>query len=250
MLDDIDGTPRRRLQAKLELAWPMLQLQAQRLWGSSYVRQVYPEYLKTMHGVVRSAVHLMEKAIEACQRLPDSDPLKAPLIHYFSKHMEEERGHDIWILEDYEATGGNRADVLQQMPSALMASFVGAQYYWMFHYHPITLVGHIAALEGYHPPLGFAQRLSELTQYPMEAFRAIARHEKLDITHRRELYAFIDDLPLSKTDEKAMGLSGLHTMKSAAEVLSDLCERSEAQFAGTGWSCANSPADLPRPREG
>ena len=54
-----------RLRAKLELAIPAVRAASERIWTSSSVRELYPVWLATMHGVVRSAVPLMETAVRA-----------------------------------------------------------------------------------------------------------------------------------------------------------------------------------------
>ena len=98
------------------------------------------------------------------------------------------------------------------MPSPRVATLVGAQYYWLRHAHPVSLLGHMGVVEGYSPPPGLADRLQELTGYPRDAFRAIRRHERLDIKHKRELYELIDRLPLTPEHERLMGMAGLHTI--------------------------------------
>ncbi|MDH4394108.1 MAG: hypothetical protein QE278_00385 [Limnobacter sp.] len=221
------NTPSLRLKAKLDMAFPVLQAQAAQLWNSPFVRDLYPVYLQNMYMVVRSGVPLMHAAIQTANYFSESDKMLNRLIGYLTHHMEEERGHDHWLLEDYEATGGNPDALQLQMPSSQVATLVGAQYYWIYHYHPVTLMGHIAALETYHPPKGFAKHLSGLTGYPMHAFRAIARHEKLDIVHKRELYKLIDELKLTEQQERSIGLSGLHTMQTAVDVLADIYEKSK-----------------------
>ena len=37
---------------------------------------------------------------------------------------------------------------LRQIPSSQVATLVGAQYYWLRHYHPISLLGHMMVMEG------------------------------------------------------------------------------------------------------
>jgi hypothetical protein len=209
-----------RLRAKLELAYPAVQATAGRIWSSPHVRELYPAYLATMHGVVRSAVPLMEAALARCREL--EDPVAAALVPYFEHHAPEEAGHDAWLLEDLEALGGDPAAALAAIPSARVATLVGAQYYWLRHVHPVSLLGHMAVVEGYSPDVGFAARLQELTGYPADAFRAIRRHERLDIRHKRELYAAIDALPLTREHEELMGISGLHTMQAAIDVFAQV----------------------------
>jgi hypothetical protein len=172
-----------------------------------------------MHMIVRSAVPLLEAAFERARCLPESDPIGEELATYLESHIEEERGHDRWLLQDLEVAGGDVAESLRTIPPPQVASFVGAQYYWVRHHHPVSLLGHIAVVEGYHPPAGFAARLQSLTGFPRQAFRAIERHERLDVHHKRDLFALIDRLALSPEHEQLIGISALHTMQGGIAVL-------------------------------
>ncbi|MGZ8240049.1 MAG: iron-containing redox enzyme family protein [Methylobacter sp.] len=216
------NTPSKHLSTKLDLAYPTLSAHAQRIWDSPNVRELYPIYLRTMHMIVRSAVPLMQAAIVQARARGSADKLATGLISYLTRHIKEESGHDIWLLEDLEATGADQRVTLNCIPPPHVAMLVGAQYYWLRHHHPISLLGHITALESYHPPAGFAKRLSNLTGYPIEAFRAISRHETLDVFHKRELYEVIDELPLKREHEKMMTISGLHTLQAGIDVLTDI----------------------------
>ena len=80
----------------------------------------------------------------------------------------------------------------------------------------------MAVVEGYSPPPGLADRLQQLTGHPREAFRAIRRHERLDVKHKRELYETIDSLSLSPEHEQLMGIAGLHTMQAAIDVFAEI----------------------------
>jgi hypothetical protein len=211
-----------RLRAKLELAYPAVRASSERIWCSPFVRELYPVYLATMHGVVRSAVPLLEAACERARALAPDDEVAAGLVPYLAHHAPEEAGHDRWLLQDLEALGGDPGEPLRRIPSTRVATLVGAQCYWLRHHHPVSLLGHMAFVEGYPPQPGFAERLRELTGYPAEAFRAIRRHERLDIGHRRELYETIDSLPLRPEHETLIGLSALHTMSSAIEVFEEI----------------------------
>ncbi len=217
------NTPGARLQFKLSLAYPAVSATSERIWTSPHVRELYPVYLTTMHGVVRSAVGLMTAAIDSCRARPD-DELCEHLIPYFEHHAPEEAGHDEWLLEDLAAIGGDAEAARTQVPSANVATLVGCQYYWLRHLHPVSLLGHMAVMEGYSPSPGFADRLQELTGYPPEGFRAVRRHEKLDVKHKRELYETIDALPLTDEHERIIGMSGLHTMQAAVDVFAQVLE--------------------------
>jgi hypothetical protein len=214
------STASERLRGKLDLAYPLLRVTAEKIWSGPRVRELYPVYLATMHGIVRSAVPLIDAAAERAREL--DDPVARALVPYFEHHGPEEAGHDVWLLEDLEALGGDRAAAAAAIPTANVAEMVGAQYYWLRHVHPVSLLGHMAVVEGYSPDVGFSNRLQEATGYPADAFRAIRRHERLDIRHKRELYEAIDALALDESHEALMGLSGLHTIQSAAKVFAQI----------------------------
>jgi hypothetical protein len=215
-------TAAQRLQFKLDLAYPALAAASGRLWSDERVREIYPLYLEIWHGVVRSAVPLIAAACERAKVLAPDDEVAAMLVPYFEHHGPEEAGHDVGRLEDLEATGGDRSDALARIPSPRVATLVGAQYYWLRHAHPVSLLGHMGVVEGYSPPLGMADRLQGLTGYPREAFRAIRRHERLDIKHKRDLFELVDRLPLTAEHERLIGVAGLHTIQAAIDVAEEI----------------------------
>jgi hypothetical protein len=212
------ATASARLSAKLDLVHGAFGAYARKLWSGPDARIVYPVYLRVMHAVVRSAVPLMEAALAETAR-GGADVLTIALGDYYAHHKKEEAGHDRWLLEDLAETGHDPSEAEDQIPPPAVASMVGAQYYWIRHFHPVALLGHIAAIEAYHPPAGFARRLADVTGYPMTAFRAIARHEVLDIHHRRDLFELIDRIPLKAQHEKMMAVSGMHTVEAGIDVL-------------------------------
>jgi hypothetical protein len=207
---------------KLDFAYPALRASSERIWSSPLLRELYPVYLSTMHGIVRTPVALMEAALGRARELAPDDDVAAGLVPYLAHHAPEEKGHDRWLLEDIEALGGDPLEPLRRVPSAHVAAFAGAQYYWLYHHHPVALLGHMAVIEGYPPQVGFSERLRELTGYPAEAFRAIRRHEHLDIRHRQELYEAIDSLPLQREHETMMAISAFHTVRAAIDVFEEI----------------------------
>jgi hypothetical protein len=214
-----------RLQQKLELAYPALSATANRIWSSPKVALLYPEYLCTMHTIVRSSVPLMEAALERAWTLAEEDDVAAGVARYLSGHVHEETGHDKWILEDLEAVGADPKEPLRRAPSPRVAAVVGAQYYWLRHYHPVALLGHIAVMEGFPPTPGFAELLAQRTGYPKTAFRALARHARLDVRHREALYETIDSLPLGREHEEMLGISALHTIRGLIDVFEEVADR-------------------------
>ena len=105
-----------------------------------------------MHWIVRASVPLMETARKrALAEMPSRDPVAATVATYFEKHIDEEEGHDEWLLEDLEALGAIAQTCSDRPPSPTVAGVIGAQYYWILHFHPVALLGYSMLLEGYAP---------------------------------------------------------------------------------------------------
>ena len=76
-----------------------------------------------------------------------------------------------------------------------IAALIGAVYYWIFHFHPVAVLGYLE-LEAYHPSVSGVEQLIERTGLPREGFRQLLLHAKLDVAHARELHRVLDSLPL------------------------------------------------------
>lgn len=146
---------------------------SRRLIRDPRVADLYPEYLVTLHFVIRASVPLMGAAHERAVELMEGDPVSALLAPYFEEHIPEERDHDEWLLEDLEVLGKDRLSILARPPSPAVAAAVGAQYYWILHYHPVALLGHIGVLEGYPPTIEMLDDLVERTGHSRAAFRTL-----------------------------------------------------------------------------
>lgn len=213
------------LRAKIGAASPALTTAASRLWSAPSPRERYADYLYAMHGVVRSSVPLLQAALVRCREVPD-DGSAATLARYYATHIAEERGHDEWLRQDITAAGHDPDDALRKVPSASVAALAGAQYYWIRHYHPVMLLGYIAALEGQPPSPGLPARLAAATGYPLSAFRALSGHAAADPGHGEEVFRILDLLPLTAAQQAAVGVSALHTVAGAVRLLLELAARS------------------------
>ena len=216
-----------RLRRKLELVLPLLVAEGRRLWEHPRIRELYPEYLIATHGVIRASIPLMERALERAQAVAADDPAAAGLAAYLEHHVDEERGHDDWLLEDLEVLGRTPEAVLSRVPSASVAALVGAQYYWIEHYHPVALLGYIGLLEGYPPAIGDVDALMARSGYEREAFRTLIRHSELDPLHAADFDEAVDRLPLTPGQSAVVGLSGLHSVTAFTRVIQDVIAQAE-----------------------
>lgn len=212
------------LRFKLSLTDDRYGRLTRRLWSHPRLTELYPRYLIRLHGVVRAGVPLMEAALEAARRLPDSDPLRAHLLAYYGEHIDEERDHDQWLLDDIVELGYARESVLAEVPSPLIASVVGAQYYWIRHAHPVALMGYLFLLEGNPPTVELVERIKEATGLPEVGFRCLRHHAVADVGHREDLYRAFDAMPLDRELEGLVGISATWSQHLLAESLEAMLE--------------------------
>jgi len=212
----------RRLRRKIELVLPDLIGASRRLILDPRIAELYPEYLFTVHCVIRASVPLMETARKRADELAAEDAVSAALAPYFEEHIPEERDHDEWLLDDLEVLGKDRSSILARPPSPTVAGAVGAQYYWILHYHPVALLGYIAVLEGYPPTIELMNDLVDRTGYSRAAFRTLIAHAELDPGHRQELDTLLDGLPLTHEQSTVMGLSAIASVQILALAIDEL----------------------------
>ena len=134
-----------------------LQSHASRYWhGGALARRVMA-FLILTHQVIRASVPLMQEAHRQSTQAFAGDPVAQGLAGYLAAHIDEERDHDAWLLEDIASAGVESDSVLANAPSANVAALVGAQYYWIRHHHPLGLYGRIPALGGLAHADGYAR---------------------------------------------------------------------------------------------
>ena len=214
-----------RLRAKMLLTLPALHAAGRRLWASDRIAELYPEYLFVTHGIIRASVPVMEAAQDRARALgAEGDRVAAGVAAYLAEHVEEERDHDAWLLDDIAELGLDRDAVLRRPPPPSVAAFVGAQYYWALHHHPVMIMGYIALLEGYPIEANEIARVRERTRYPPSAFRTLLKHGDLDPHHAAEFDSALDELPLDDADRAAVGLSALASIRMMTSVIEDLLE--------------------------
>jgi hypothetical protein len=211
-----------RLRGTVGLVSGELLRAGERLVRHPRIRELYPEYLFTIHCVIRASVPLMQTARERAQSMAPGDPVAAGLADYLAEHIEEERDHDEWLLDDLEAIGFERAAILARPPSPTVASAVGAQYYWVLHYHPVVLLGWIGLLEGYPPTPRLIDELKDRTGFGPDAFRTLAAHSELDPHHGDELFEALDRLPLTAQQSAAIGSNAISSVHRLARALEEV----------------------------
>lgn len=180
-------------------------------------------YLATGYHVARAMIPLMEAALVRARELAPGDPVAAGLATYLERHIPEEMHGDEpggATLDDLEALGVDPMALTTELPPPKIAALVGAQYFWIFHYHPVALLGFLE-LEAYHPHRPTLERLIEKSGLPRAGFRQLLLHAKLDVAHAKELHRVLDSMPLGLQHEELIGLSALQTVALLTDALLD-----------------------------
>ncbi len=102
------------------------------------------------------------------------------------EYMEEERGHEKWILDDIRALGGDADAVRNGEPGAACRIMVGYAYYAIEHVSPYAMLGSVHVLEGLSVLL--ANRLADSMKASLGlsddlGFSYLRSHGSLDMEH-------------------------------------------------------------------
>ena len=171
---------------------------------------------------MRATVPLLEAAAERARTLASGDAVAAALVPYFIEHAREELHHDDWLLEDMALLGVDPDEARSRHAPADVAAMIGAQYYWIYYSHPVSLLGCFAVLEGSPPEVEVLDAVATRTGIPRAGLRTLYKHAQLDPHHRDDLDALLDDLPLTPGHAATMGLSALTVVDQLGGILERL----------------------------
>lgn len=208
------------IRSKMQLTCHPANEAFSQFWARPDLAEVIPAFLVTLQQIMRATVPLMEAARDEAARMATRDPLCRHLRDYYGNHVSEEMDHDIWALEDLEEAGYPRDIVLNMLPLGDIASMMGAQYYWIHHFHPVMMLGCIAVLEGGPPSDALINKLERESDLPTEAFRTYRFHGSVDPHHRDDLDKALDEMPLTRRNLGLIGISATHTANTLADIVS------------------------------
>lgn len=218
------STHSERLCSRIELALPTAIGVTNAFINHSRIKELFPEFLLQTHWMVRNHNPMLEFALQRCREIAPSDPVAKGLAPYYEVHIEEERNHDEWLLQDLELLGYSRADLLRRLPSPAIAMAEGGNLYWALHHHPIAVMGPLIASECYPFTLEMIDFLQQETGYPRAAFRTMELHSELDKVHGREAFEMLDSLPLDDWHHEVLSVTALNFLAGSTQMYRELLD--------------------------
>jgi pyrroloquinoline quinone (PQQ) biosynthesis protein C len=158
----------------------------------------YTAFLREAFHHVRHTVPLLR----ACKaRLPAGrEWLRGPLDEY----IEEEQGHDEWILDDLRACGADAEAVRHGEPGVATEVMVAYAYDQIARRNPLGFFGMVHVLEGTSVALALqaADQIQQHLRLPDAAFSYLRSHGTLDQTHVAHFQLLMDqvDDPTDQAD--------------------------------------------------
>ncbi len=161
-----------------------------RCLAGDVTRELYVEFLTQAYHHVRHTVPLL-MAVGA--RLPEQHRwLQDAVLHY----LEEEAGHDEWVLNDIAHAGGDRAAAAASQPAIATEAMIAYAYDTVMRRNPLGFFGMVHVLEGTSVALALqaADRMQETLGLPARAFTYLRSHGELDKQHVNDLADILERL--------------------------------------------------------
>jgi pyrroloquinoline quinone (PQQ) biosynthesis protein C len=228
-----------------EVLWQKIHLAERRLFAATHVfwnhpdmPRLLPGFLIQAHCLMRNSITLMTVARDLTRAQSATDAVARELADYMGIHVEEERGHDRWLLEDIQTLGFEEQEILQSQPCAAVVNLIGAQYFWMTHVHPVAIMGYMILMEGYAPVTSQLEDIRVRSGAPASAFRCLQRHAEDDPGHLADLNRTLDSMALTVAQSRAVGMCAFAAIEGLAAMFEELLEggatehRKDLQHAG------------------
>lgn len=121
---------------------------------------------------------------------------KAWLRDAMAEYIEEERGHDEWILADIDVAGGDALAVRNGTPAPATEVMVAYVYDYIARRNPVGFLGMVHVLEGTSVAIALnaADAIQRALHLPGTAMRYLRSHGEVDRQHVQFFASLVDRL--------------------------------------------------------
>ena len=151
-----------------------------------------PEYRRLLHELYHIVWHFCPVMANAAARCDER--LRGVRFELYER-IEEEKGHDGWVLEDIETMGGDPRAAREALPSAATQAMIAFNYYASERIHPCSVLGMLYTLEVISSVYGgrVAESISRALAHDAArgGFKFLSSHATLDVDHMAKLNRLI-----------------------------------------------------------
>lgn len=149
----------------------------------------YQSFLHDLYHIVWHFCPVMAASVARC-----GDEFRNVRYALYER-IEEEKGHEVWVLEDLEAIGGNVARVRADPPSAPVQAMIAFNYYGAERVHPCSVLGMLYMLEVVSSVYGgrVSDSIARALGRDVNAggFKFLSSHATMDVDHMASLNKLI-----------------------------------------------------------
>lgn len=146
------------------------------------------EYRAFLHDLYHVVWHFCPVMAAAAARCGDEF---RDVRYELYERIEEEKGHETWVLEDVEAVGGDVAHVRTNPPSAPVQAMIGFNYFGAERVHPCSVLGMLYMLEVVSSVYGgrVSDAIARAIGRDVNAggFKFLSSHATMDVDHMAKL---------------------------------------------------------------
>jgi pyrroloquinoline quinone (PQQ) biosynthesis protein C len=183
-----------------------------------------PAYMAFLTEAYHHVKHTVPLLMGCGSKLPEEyEWLRLGIAEY----IEEELGHQEWILDDIAACGGDKEAVRNGQPGVATEIMVAYAYDMVNRVNPIGFLGMVLVLEGTSTALATqaGESLQISLNLPNQAFTYLTSHGALDVGHT-EFYA---DL-VNKIEDKKMRDLLIRSAKNFYKLYGDIFRELGVRF--------------------
>lgn len=146
------------------------------------------EYRAFLHDLYHIVWHFCPVMAAAAARCGDEF---RDVRYALYERIEEEKGHEAWVLEDIEAMGGDVSRAGASLPSAPVQAMIAFNYYAAERVHPCSVLGMLYVLEVISSVYGgrvsdaIARKIGR--DVAAGGFKFLSSHASMDLDHMASL---------------------------------------------------------------
>ena len=151
-------------------------------------------YRKLLLELYHVVWHFNPVCAAAASRVSDA---QKQVRYFLYDHMDEEKGHEQWVVNDLEAMGVRTEEVLAYKPTDFMLALNGYNYWAADRRHPCSVLGMLYALEVISSVYGGQMTTAISESLLLQGDRGISfisSHATLDAEHMAELRVILNTL--------------------------------------------------------